>query len=107
MNKKFSHYPGKESAVAGSKTSEVQWRMIPYNEPHDINIVFDTEKFVFNNKTYDLAVNDLIIYDAARYRCVINNEAVRVYDLQVVESDKTKKVLNELISHGFLSIWLS
>ncbi|GAU90364.1 hypothetical protein RvY_02788 [Ramazzottius varieornatus] len=90
------HYPGKQSTVAGAKITEVQWRMIPYNEPHDINIVFDTEKFVFDNKTYDLSVSDLMVYDAARYRCVVNKEVVRVYDLQVVESDKTVKTTVDL-----------
>ena len=70
--------------------------MIPYSEPRDITIIFDTEKFIFDKDTYDLTITDLSVFDSGRFRCVINQETVRIYDIQVVETDQTSNVRKRL-----------
>ncbi|OWA54779.1 hypothetical protein BV898_19173 [Hypsibius exemplaris] len=79
--------PGKATDKLDPK--KIEWRMIPYNEPRDIQIIYDTEKFIFNAETFDLTVTDLTVYDSGRFRCAVSQETVRIYDLQVVESDRT------------------
>lgn len=86
----FSHHPGSESTKLDLKL--VNWKFTPYDDPMDISLIFDNENFLLNEKTYDLTVADLTLHDSGRYRCAINNKTIRVYDLQVVENDKTVTV---------------
>ncbi|GAU90339.1 hypothetical protein RvY_02768 [Ramazzottius varieornatus] len=70
----------------GAKTSKVQRRMISPSEPDDSNIAADTDKFVSGNTVCNLTVGDpMVTMRSGRYRCVVNKEVVRVYELHLKE----------------------
>ena len=90
-----SHYPGEFSSKIIA--ANVLWRMIPYDEPRDMEVIPDGERFLLNSKSFDLTLADLTLQDSGRYRCLHAGEIVRIYDILVVETDKTITVSVEVV----------